>query len=278
MQTKVTKRFSDGTSAGAAWTWSKTMNFADNEDLGSLSFPYPAFWGKNYAPSGFDRPQNIEVWAVAQLPFGKGEPWLQNGAGSWILGGWQINPVISRLSGVPFTVGAGGNLNANGSGQTADLVGKFRKLNGKPPRTGVTCAQSDLSCHYFDPSAFAAPLITSDPATAHYGNTNRNAFRGPSFFNMNLTVLRDFKVKERLTLEVRADAFGFTNTPHFANPNVSCPGSATTSGSVGTSGQLCSTGSSTGNFGIVTGTAQPGGFFGPDAGNRVIWLGANVKF
>jgi outer membrane receptor protein involved in Fe transport len=277
MQTKVTKRFSDGSSAGMAWTWSKAMNYADNEDLGSLAFPYPAYWNMNYAPAGYDRPQNIEIWAVAQLPFGKGEPWLHDGPGSWILGGWQINPVISRMSGVPFTVSAGGNLNANGSGQTADLVGKFRKLNGKPPRTGVTCAQSDLTCHYFDPSVFAAPLITS-ASNAHYGNTIRNEFRGPSFFNMNLTLLREFKLREWATMQVRADAFGFTNTPHFANPNLSCPGSATTPGPVAGSGQLCSTGSSTGNFGIITGVAQPGGFFGPDPGNRQIWLGASVKF
>jgi hypothetical protein len=42
-------------------------------------------------------------------------------------------------------------------------------------------------------------------------------------------------------------------------------------------GGLCSTGSNN-NFGVVTGAASPGGFFGPDPGNRTIWLGANVKF
>jgi hypothetical protein len=63
-------------------------------------------------------------------------------------------------------------------------------------------------------------------------------------------LLREFKVRERYSLEVRADALSLTNTPHFANPNLSCPGSATTEGPVAGSGQLCSTGSSTGNFGI----------------------------
>jgi hypothetical protein len=181
----------------------------------------------------------------------------------------MINPIVSYMSGAPFTVTAGGNLNANGSGQTADLVGKFHLLKGRPPRNGVTCAQADLSCHYFDPSIFAAPLITS-AANAHYGNINRNEFRGPGYFNMNLSVLRDFKVMEKFTMEVRADAFGLTNTPHFANPGVSCPANATT-------GALCGTGSNN-NFGVITGTASPGGFFGPDSGSRTIWLGAIVKF
>jgi hypothetical protein len=155
-------------------------------------------------------------------------------------------------------VTAGGNLNANGSSQTADLVGQFHKVNGKPPRTGVTCAQGDPRCSFFDPAAFVAPLITS-AATAHYGNTNRDQFRGPSYFSANLSVLRDFKIKERVTLQVRADAFGLTNTPHFANPNVSCPGSATVAGPIGGSGQLCSTGTNN-NFGVITGTASPGDF------------------
>jgi hypothetical protein len=117
-----------------------------------------------------------------------------------------------------------------------------------------------MSCHYFDPSAF------SQPALATYGNTNRNEFRGPGFFNMNLSVLRDFNLKEKATLSVRADAFSLTNTPHFANPGATCPSGV---------GQLCNTDSS---MGVITGTAQPGGFFGPDAGNRTMWLGATVRF
>ena len=276
LQAKATYRFADGSNVGAAYTWSKALSYADNEDLGSLAFPYPGFWQKNYAPAAFDRTNNVEIYGVMALPFGKGERWLQSGAGNWILGGWLIDPLISAMSGVPFTVSAGGNLNANGSGQTADLVAPFHRAHGKPPRTGVTCALGDPTCEYFDPSSFAAPLITS-AANAHYGNTNRDEFRGPSYFSMNLSVVRDFKVRERFSLEVRGDAFSLTNTPHFANPNTSCPASATTPGPVSGSGQLCNTGTNN-NFGVVTSSAQPGGFFGPDPGNRVLWLGASVKF
>ena len=259
-----------------AWTWSKAISYEDNEELNSLTFPYPTFWEKNRGVANFDRTQNLEIFGVLELPFGKGQRWLQTGVGNWILGGWQINPLISKLSGIPFTVTAGGNLAANGSSQTADLVGQFHLTNGRPPRTGQTCAQSDPTCHFFDPNAFAAPLITS-AANAHYGNTNRNEFRGPGYFNMNLSVIRDFKLTERFTLQVRADAFSLTNTPHFANPNVGCPGSATTPGPVAGSGSLCSTGSNN-NFGVITSTLQPGGFFGPDPGSRTIWLGASLKF
>jgi hypothetical protein len=47
LQTQVTQRFRDGSSAGLTWTWSKTIDYEDNEDLSSLTFPYPAFWSVN---------------------------------------------------------------------------------------------------------------------------------------------------------------------------------------------------------------------------------------
>jgi hypothetical protein len=122
--------------------------------------------------------------------------------------------------------------------------------------TGFSCAATNLSCHYFNPTAFAPPVITSN-ANAHYGNTNRDQFRGPGYFNMNLSISRLFQLTERFGLQFRADAMSFTNTPHFNNPNTSCCGA---------------------NFGVITSTLQPGGFFGPDAGSRVVWLGLHLVF
>ncbi len=276
LQTKLTRRFKQGTLAGLVWTWSKSIDYQGNEELSAIRFPYPTFWERNRAVSDFDRSHNVKIYGVFLPPFGKGQRWATSGIASHILGGWQINPVISRLTGLPFTVGAGGSLNANGSGQIADLVGKYVLTGGKPPRTGVTCAQTDPSCHYFEPAAFAAPLITSN-ANAHYGNVSRNEFRGPGYFQTDLSLAREFRITERVNFQLRAEAFSLTNTPHFANPSLSCPGSATTPGPVATSGQLCNTGSNN-NFGVITGTLQPGGFFGPDPGNRSIWLAAKVTF
>lgn len=273
LQTQVTRRFAGGSTAGFAWTWGKAISYADNEDLGGISFPYPAYWAKNRAPAGFDRTHNIKIYGVLRSPVGKGQTWSRGRLGNVILGGWQLSPVISYYTGLPFTVNAGGSLNASGSVQTADLVGKFHIINGRPLRNNGngsnSCFQSNLSCHYFDPSAFAAPLITSN-ANAHYGNTNRNEFRGPGYFEMDLSLAREFKLTERFTLQLRADAFSLTNTPHFANPNLTCPGDAT-------KGASCSTGVNS-TFGAITSTLQPGGFFGPDPGTRTVWFGASLTF
>lgn len=254
LQTKVTRRIANGSTLGVAWTWSKTLDYSDDEELNFLLFPYPAYWGKNHGYAAFDRTHNVEIYGLLMLPFGKGQRWVNEGVGSRILGGWQINPVLSIMSGVPFTVtGNGGSLNANGSTQTAQLVGSYRVLNGTPLPTGQSCAATNLACHYFDPTAFA------QPAAGVYGNTNRDQFRGPGYFNMNLSLARKFSITERVGFEVRADAMSFTNTPHFNNPNTSCCGT---------------------NFGVITGTLKPPGqgFFGNDPGSRSIWLGARLTF
>lgn len=284
LQTKVTRRFTGGSTAGFVWTWSKATDYQGNEDLSSLKFPYPTFFGKDRAVADFDRTHNFKIYGMLQPPFGRGQRWAQNGVANHILGGWQISPVISYLTGLPFTVNGGGGLNANGSGQTADLVGQFHITNGKPLRTGQTCLQTDLTCHYFDPNAFAAAFICTNPdplkcpagqSPPHYGNTNRNEFRGPGYFEMDLSVARNFKLTERFTLQLRADAFSLTNTPHFANPNVGCSGDATQ-----LNGPLSCAGKpgTNGTFGVITTTSSPGGFFGPDSGSRTIWLAARLTF
>jgi len=261
LQTKVTRRFAQGSTVGFVWTWSRTLDYSDDEELNFLLFPYPAYWQKDYAPAAFDRTHDVEIYGVLNVPFGKGQRWATSGVGNWILGGWQISPTVSMMTGLPFTVTANGSaLGANGSTQTADLVAPFKLTGGQPPVPGATCVATDLTCHYFNPTAFAEPNPPGTPTqNLRYGNTGRNAFRGPGYFTMNLSVARQFKLTERIALQLRADAIHFTNTPHFNNP----------SSTLGAS-----------NFGEITGTLSPPGqgFFGNDPGARVLWLGARVTF
>ncbi len=268
LQTKVTRRFAQGSLVGFIWTWSKALDYSDDEELNFLLFPYPTFWQKNYGPASFDRTHHVEIYGLLNLPFGRGQRWAKEGSASRILGGWQISPAISIASGLPFTVTANASpLNAFGSSQTADLVGTYRVINGQPVPTGQTCLATNLSCHYFDPAAFAVPQICNLPnpnncpagQQPHYGNTGRNQFRGPGYFNMNLSLARQFKLTERFGLQFRADAMSFTNTPHFNNPNAT----------VGAP-----------NFGVITSTLKPPGqgFFGNDPGNRILWLGVRLTF
>ena len=65
----------------------------------------------------------------------------------------------------------------------------------------------------FDPLAFR-------PVTeARFGNAGLNTVRGPGFANFDFSVHRQFNVGPRMRLQVRAEVFNLTNTPHFANPS-----------------------------------------------------------
>jgi hypothetical protein len=57
------------------------------------------------------------------------------------------------------------------------------------------------------------------PAANTFGNVGRNAFKGPGFANVDLSIFRRFAVTERIKLEFRVESFNFTNTPQYPNPD-----------------------------------------------------------
>jgi hypothetical protein len=202
LQTQVTRQFSNGGLFGLAYTWSKAINFADNSDSG-LTWNWIPMWQRNRAVSGFDRTHNLQVYGIYNLPFGKGKRWSNSGIASWIAGGWQVNGIMSVLSGSAFTVGsAATSVNAPGNTQTADQVVPEVKILGNIGR-----GES-----WFDPYAF---LPVTD---VRFGNVGRNSMRGPGSFGLDASLFRDFNLTERLRLQFRAESFSITNTPRFGNP------------------------------------------------------------
>lgn len=203
LQASLDRRFSKGLQIGAHYTWSKAIGSIDNSDS-SPQIRALAYFDLNRAVRGYDRTHNLQITNIWELPFGKGKPWINNrGVASALLGGWQINNLLSFMSGTPFTVTASGSsLDLPGSAQRADQVKPEVKKLG-----GAGRGQS-----FFDPFAFA-------PVTApRFGTAGFNALRGPGLVNWDLGVFREFAVTERWRLQFRAEAFNFTNTPHFSNP------------------------------------------------------------
>jgi len=203
LQTQIVKRFaSSGSTLGVAYTWSKAMNYADNSESG-ITWNQVSIHERNRALAGFDRPHNLAIYGNYEIPFGKGQAHFTSGMASKLLGGWQLNGIFTALSGNPFTVGSSGaSLNAPGNGQTADQVKSTVDL---PKGVG-------RGASWFDPTAFLP--ITE----VRYGSTGRNILRGPGRLNLDASVFRNFRVKEKVTMQFRLEAFGVTNTPQFGNP------------------------------------------------------------
>jgi hypothetical protein len=169
----------------------------------------------------YDRKHMFHISQVWELPFGKTHKLASNGVAAAILGGWQINQLWSLYSGSPFSVSASGtSLNMPNSTQRADQI---------KPRV-ETLGNAGRGMWYFDPLAFA-------PVTdARFGTAGYRSLRGPGLVNWDFSLARTFQVKEGVSLQFRAEALNFTNTPHFANPGANVSNMDVTGGVVRTNG------------------------------------------
>lgn len=216
LQAKLTRRMSGDGMIGAAYTYSKAIDYVDNENS-RLMWSWAPMWGRNRALAGYDRTQNFEFYSVYHLPFGSHQQWLRSGAGAAILGGWTVSPILSLQSGTPFSVfSSGASVDAPGNSQTANQVlPHVAILGGHGPGQP-----------YFNPNAFA-PVTT-----VQFGNTGRNILRGPGYFNLDASLIRTFNITERFKLKFRADAFSLTNTPQFGNPGTNVSSATFVNGAI----------------------------------------------
>jgi hypothetical protein len=203
LQVQLQRRFTAGLSLNVAYTWGKAISPNENSSF-TPNVQAVAYMSRNRALTGTDRTHNLGITNVWEIPLGKGRRWLNdNGLLSRILGGWQVNNMISVMSGVPFTVLADDtSLNLPGSVQTADQVKPVKKLGGVGRGTP-----------YYDPTSFA------DVTAARFGNTGYNMLRGPGLFNWDFGLTREFSFTKDVKLQLRLEAFNFTNTPHLDVPD-----------------------------------------------------------
>jgi hypothetical protein len=211
LQVAINRRFSNGLFLKGAYTWSKAINMTDDTGWAGLTFNSPSQRARNRALAGYDIPHNFNIGTAYELPFGKGKKFASEGAAAAVLGGWSLSTILNAVQGRPFTVvaDAGSCACPSGGSQTPDLIGKSTKLGG----IGTTTL-TGTDNRFFDPTAFR--LVTG---TARFGSAGRNILRGPGFGNLDVSLLRTFRVTEGMTLDFRVDSFNFTNTPHFNNPN-----------------------------------------------------------
>ena len=205
LQTRIDRRFANGIQLGANYTYSKSTGIAGNANSdGALRINIPEYYDLNKSLSDFDRTHNLNITNITELPFGPGRRWVSDGGVlSQIVGGWQVNNVLSFYSGTPFSVTASGtSLNAPENDQRADRVKADVKILGGIGPTSP----------YFDPLAFK-------PVTeARFGTASFNSVRGPGVASWDLGLFRQLALPRRATLQLRVEAFNVTNRPRFSNP------------------------------------------------------------
>jgi hypothetical protein len=163
----------------------------------------------NYTWSDFDRRHVFQGTYTYDLPFGKGRTFLSNmpKALNYVIGGWETAGTVLWMSGRPFTVYSGINTVSNVVQSTADCNGCSRNSGTLVLETGRNFWFAQATRNQF-----------SAPAPGSIGNTGRNFFLAPNYFQWDASLAKKFRITERVSFDLRFDARNVLNNPSFDNP------------------------------------------------------------
>ncbi len=155
---------------------------------------------------------------MLQLPFGRNKEFLShaNGIVNQAVSGWEINPVINYSSGLPYS------LTSQNSNQwlPGDVPG-YLNGNARSFHPHVTGFPNNTNPLYFYPKFTTTnnPYGFTQPGLDQVGNVGRDNFFGPHFFNTDLSVQKNFPIRESISLQLRADGFNAFNHINWGTPN-----------------------------------------------------------
>jgi hypothetical protein len=255
----VTHRYSKGLQATFNYTYSHSLDSVSNGGL----LPYSTQTGgdsitqqmdpnnikKNYGSSDYDFRHYISANFFYKLPFK-----VENRALNTVIGGWTTGSTIFHRSGQPFSVynsRVTGRIFGNNTYSTrvlADYLGGSTTCSGPGSNPAVSCLVG---------TTFGDYTVQSD-----FGNTARNFFRGPGFFDMDFLLFKDFRITEGSAFTLGATAFNVLNHPNFANP--------TNSATSGLFGQILNT--------VSQPNSPYGNFQGAAVSGRVLQIMVKFKF
>lgn len=176
----------------------------------------------NYAWSDFDRRHSLLGTYVYELPIGRERQFGSNlhPVLNYIIGGWQMAGTIRLTSGRPFTVFSGLNTVSQTSGSYADCNQCTRNMGGVVQGNFDTPTSPLLRNWWFN---VGERNLFSQPNPGEVGNTGRNYFVGPGYFETDMSLSKKFKVTERINFDIRVDAKNLLNSVNFAAPSTVLP-------------------------------------------------------
>jgi hypothetical protein len=231
LQISVRKRYSYGLTFDSNFAWSHMLDDQDSAGWGSTSGQQVYQFGNdpasNYGNSNFDIPWAYKGTAQYELPFGIGKTYMNNNAiADAVLGGWRVAGTWIWQDGTPFTVLDNG---VNDYSQAGSVYAD--PIKGMSPHSG-TCANGfavgTVNC-WFNPAAFETPGVQGNGV---FGTGSRNTLFGPHLSDINLSLAKTWRYKERFGLTIRGDFINALNHPSFSLPNndVSSTGVGTITG------------------------------------------------
>jgi Carboxypeptidase regulatory-like domain len=280
LQLTATKRLGHGLQGQINYTFSRCMDEVSNGGFlqfsaGAILSPLPGELRRNYGPCDYDVRHNLDAQYVYQLPIKVKSQGL-----SYLLDGWQISGTVFWHSGLPFSV-LSAPYSANGDGIVQGGGPQFASVvPGVPiyehnPIHGIT---QPGTIQWLNPNAFVSTVDPStgacsggdSPQTCQFGNSGRNAFRGPDFLWSDFYLTKWFALTERLRLRIEGQFFNVFNHPNFGLPSMvfaGIPGKPSTQ-----------TGFGSLTYAVSPPTGLLGVGLGGDSSPRMIALHARLEF
>jgi hypothetical protein len=257
-----TRNLTYGFAFNANYTWSHALDTISNGGLqkystiqasDSLEFQVNPFNLRqlNYGSSDYDFRQVFNANYSWTMPHK-----FSQGFANALLGGWTVAGTFHTRTGTPYSVIDSTTPNTLNNGASALVMGTF--LGGNIPTCsgpGNPAGGAQFQC--LNSSQFAGV-----GAENNFGNITRNTFRGPGYFDTDMSVYKNFKITERFNFKFGVMFYNILNHPNFSNPD----------------GVL-----SDGTFGQVTQTVTPasspyGNFQGAAVSGRVIQTMLKIQF
>lgn len=214
LQTQIQKRLSKGIQGQISYTYSRTTDngigligsLGDSRSGGRSGPINPFDLNADKGRSSLDIPHLLSADAIIDLPFGKGQRYLNSGGASHkIVGGWQLNIVQSARTGFPFTVVC--NCSVVRPTQIAD------PFSGRAPGRYLNAAAFSITQGLTTLPANAAGNVIS------YGSLGRNTFTGPAIWNTDLSLFKTTSLRENVRAQIGIEFFNFWNHTKLTVPN-----------------------------------------------------------
>ncbi len=231
LQTVLTQRPARGLSYTLGFTWAHATDQASNERGGPLGTPFN--FHQDYSSSDYDIRKRLTATVTYALPGKKGF--------GQVLQGWKITSIISLQSALPWGIlgSRGGGNDASGTQEFNDVwnfygnPGDFSGLgrNSVPyfagsaainnpactSKVGAPGSLSYVSLQKYGCFVQGSSVLTP-PAIGSPGNAVRNMFRATPMQIWDASLIKDFKIGERLSAQFRIEAFNILNHVNLGSP------------------------------------------------------------
>lgn len=269
LQAQYHQRFSNGLTALVAYTWSKCLGTSNgwfNAENGDESDPIENFFNPSlaYGVCAFDTPQEFNVSGVYNLPFGKGQQWLNSGPLSWFVGNWTTNFSFQIRSGQAFDAswgGASGICSATVTNNCVPVsIGGLATTSSDPAGLsvpgssytgysrpsvlpGCSLKGGKSATEWYNPTCFVSPASPQVGPGYGFGNSAVGGLRTQAFNDLDFSLIKNIPIRESRSVQLRFEGFNVYNHVVWGEPGVSIsPSFSSSTGAVsyGSAGAISS--------------------------------------